>query len=102
LDEAGRTALRATVSVLRPPNTEWSAAMHEASWAALTTGRIRAAASAQLLAVRSFRSGGLDATDGAEGVWNMISGYLQATVVSDVLSNDVRDLLSTPWLRAIG
>jgi hypothetical protein len=101
LSALDRDRLRATVAVLRPPVGEWSQAMHEASWAAFTTGRIRAAAAAQLLAVQAFAASGLDATDGAEGVWNAISGHVHATVVADVLPDAVRNVLADTWRRAI-
>jgi hypothetical protein len=98
-DDRGR--LRAATGLLRASTTEWAAAVHEASWATLTTGRIRASAAAQLLAVRAFGRGGLDASDGAEGVWNAVSGHLHATVVADVLPDDARHRLAAIWHAAL-
>lgn len=102
LDADGRDRLRQVNSLLGPGGSEWAQAVHEASWAAFTTGRIRAAASAQLLATQAFRAGGLDAADGAEGVWNMISGHVQACVVADVLPSDVQHRLARGWRSALG
>ena len=98
----GRDRLRQVNSLLGPGGSDWAQAVHEASWAAFTTGRIRAAASAQLLAVQAFRAGGLDATDGAEGVWNMISGHVQACVVADVLPTTIQQDLARGWRSALG
>ncbi|HEX2902838.1 MAG TPA: hypothetical protein VHO01_05210, partial [Jatrophihabitans sp.] len=100
LDPDGRDRLRQVSSLLGPGGAEWAQSVHEASWAAFSTGRIRAAASAQLLAVQAFRAGGLTAADGAEGVWNMISGHVQACVVADVLPEEVRHRLGRGWRAA--
>jgi hypothetical protein len=98
MDDTDRARLRAATAVLRPSaSTEWTDAMHEASWAAFTTGRIRAAAAAQLFAVRSYFDGGLDAHDGAEGLWNVISGCVQGSVVADVLPDQVAAALHRVW-----
>jgi hypothetical protein len=98
MDSADRAGLRAATAVLRPSSTtEWAAAMHEASWAALTTGRVRAAAAAQFLAVRAYASSGFDAADGSEGVWNVISGAVHAGVVADVLPDDLARRLTEVW-----
>lgn len=98
----GRNRLRQVNTLLGPGGSEWAQAVHEASWAAFTTGRIRAAASAQLLAVQAFRAGGLDAADGAEGIWNLISGHVQACVVADVLPSELQQRLGRGWRSALG
>jgi hypothetical protein len=98
----GRARLRTVNTVSRPGGAAWAEAVHEASWAALTTGRIRAAATAQLLAAQAFTDGGLDAADGADGVWNLISGYVHALVVSDVLPATTLDGLAYGWQAALG
>ena len=93
-----RARLRAATMVLRPSSSvAWSEAMHDASWAAFTTGRVRAAAAAQLFAVRAFFSSGFDAADGADGIWNVISGCVQAGVVDDVLPDVFADVLTRVW-----
>lgn len=101
LSAEDRDRLRA-VNAAQPSSTgDWSQAVHEASWAALATGRIRAAASVQLLAVRAFARSGFDALDGADGLWNAVSGHLQACVVADVLPEATRVLLASTWTTAL-
>jgi hypothetical protein len=102
LDEDDRTRLRATSALRRAASNEWANAVHEASWATVTTGRTRACAATQLLAVRAFTAGGLDALDGAEGVWNAVSGHLHATVVADVLEDATAHRLARVWDEALG
>ncbi|MFB9376966.1 hypothetical protein ACFFKU_02840 [Kineococcus gynurae] len=102
LHGADRAALRAAAGTDRPCGTEWASAVHEASWAVHLTGRTRTAAAAQLLAVRAFRAGGLDATDGADGLWNIVSGVVHAEVVVDVLSYDARAILVRVWDSVFG
>ena len=98
ISSSDRARLRAATMVLRPSSSAaWSEAMHDASWAAFTTGRVRAAAAAQLLAVRAFFSSGFDAADGADGIWNVISGCVQAGVVDDVLPDVFADSLTRVW-----
>jgi hypothetical protein len=102
LDPTGRARLRAVNNEPAPGPSSWAEAVHEASWAALTTGRIRSAAAAQLQAVQAFRYGGLDATDGVEGIWNLVSGHVHACVVADVLPAQTRESLAAGWHRAFG
>ena len=76
--------------------------MNEASWAAHLSGRIRDAAIAQLSAVSAFRRAGFSHADGARGVWNAVSGLVQATVVEDLLDDDHYDVLVRPWRLVTG
>jgi hypothetical protein len=101
LDSAGRDQFRRTADGLRAVGQEWAAAVHEASWAALTTGRIRAAATAQLLGVQAFRTAGFTAADGAEGLWNTVSGHIQAEAMGDVLSAETYSYLTRTWRAAL-
>lgn len=101
LDADGRRRLRTVGELMRPIGSDWAAAVHEAAWAAMTTGRIRAAASAQLLGVKAFQAAGFTATDGAEGLWNTISGHIQAEVLSDVLAEKSYDYLTRTWSAAL-
>lgn len=96
-----RVRLRLASAELGRIAGEWSHAMHEASWAALTTGRIRVAAAAQLLTVQAFSSSGFDPDTRIDGLWNAVSGHIHATVVADVLQDDVRELLGSVWREAI-
>jgi len=78
---------------------EWSRAMHEACWAAHVSGRTRVTAAAQLLAVRALDDGGFTAADAAGGVWNAVSGVVQALAVADVLGAEPLGVLLAPWRR---
>jgi len=98
----GRSRLREVNGLLGSSGSAWAEAVHEASWAAFTTGRIRTAATAQFRAVQAFIAGGLTAADGAEGVWNLISGHVQASVVADVLPQETLTLLGRGWWAALG
>lgn len=102
LDGTDRACLRAICDADRPSAGEWAGAVHDASWAVHLSDRTRTAAAAQLLAVRAFRAGGLDAADGAAGAWNVVSGVVHAEVVADLLSSDARDVLLRPWEQAFG
>jgi hypothetical protein len=99
-DDDTRLRLRA-VTKLRPTAGErWAQAVHDAAWAAFTTGRIRAAATAQLMGVGAFRAGGFDARDGADGVWNVVSAHIQGLVLGDVLGWETRTELAANWSLA--
>ncbi|UQX89587.1 hypothetical protein M6D93_06160 [Jatrophihabitans telluris] len=100
--DSDRARLRTIGQVMRASGSQWAEAVHDASWAAYTTGRVRAAAMAQLLGVQAFRAGGFDATDGAEGLWNLVSGHLQACVMGDVLSDETLTTLTRAWTAAFG
>ncbi|NAZ84126.1 hypothetical protein GTR02_20160 [Kineococcus sp. R8] len=102
LDGTDRACLRAAADGDRAVGGEWAAAVHEASWAVHLSGRTRSAAVAQLLAVRAFRAGGLDAADAAGGLWNLVSGVVHAEVVADLLPGEARDVLLRPWDAAFG
>ncbi|GAB2462068.1 hypothetical protein [Jatrophihabitans fulvus] len=79
----------------------WAAAVHDASWAVYLAGRLRPAAAAQLLTVRAFAAAGLTARDGAYGVWNVLSGAVQATVVADLLGEDAATRLTATLHKAL-
>ncbi|WP_432485774.1 hypothetical protein [Kineococcus esterisolvens] len=102
LDGTDRACLRAVADTHRPGGGEWASAVHDASWAVHLSGRVRTAAAAQMLAVRAFRAGGLDAADGAGGLWNVVSGVVHAEVVADVLASETREVLLRPWRAAFG
>ena len=73
--------------------------MHDASWAVHLSGRLRAAAEAQLCGVISFGLAGLRPRDAAYGSWNALSGVLQALTVADLLPDAHRDVLLRPLAR---
>jgi hypothetical protein len=83
-------------------DADWSARMHAAAWAGYLSGRLRPAATAQLQAVRALRACGVDAAAAARGVWNSISGCLQAVVVHDLLDEVTYGVLVAPWEGAVG
>ncbi|WP_146099564.1 hypothetical protein [Kineococcus xinjiangensis] len=100
MDAEDRACLRAAAQAVRASGGEWASAVHDASWAVHLSDRVRTAAEAQMLAVRAFRAGGLDAGDGASGVWNVVSGALHAEVVADLLGGESRERLMRPWEAA--
>jgi hypothetical protein len=81
---------------------DWSARMHAAAWAGYLSGRLRPAATAQFQAVRALRACGVDAASAARGVWNAISGCLQAVAVHDLLDEVTYGVLVAPWETAVG
>jgi hypothetical protein len=81
---------------------DWSARMHAAAWAGYLSGRLRPAATAQFQAVRALRACGVDAAAAARGVWNAISGCLQAVAVHDLLDEVTYGVLVAPWESAVG
>ena len=102
LDDAGRARWRAAVDEGRAEHRPWAAAMHEASWAAHVSGRIRALATAQLHAVQAFLDGGFDLHDGAAGAWNAVAGCVQGIAMGDLVDDASLAVLRAPWLRATG
>jgi hypothetical protein len=100
LDEAGRTRWRAAVDEGRGDHRSWAGAMHEAAWAAHVSGRTRALATTQLMAVQAFLDGGFTGRDGAHGVWNAVAGCVQGLAMADLLDDRSVELLRTPWNRA--
>jgi hypothetical protein len=101
-DEADRTEWRTAVDLLRSGQGAWTAAMHDAGWAAHLAGRTRTAARVQMLAVGAFRAAGFTPADAAHGSWNALSGVLQALVVIDLLGDDEAATLLRPWHLARG
>lgn len=81
--------------------SDWGRCMHAAAWAAYLAGRIRPAAATQFQAVRALRAAGIDAGLVARGVWNAITGCLQAIVMHDLLDEVNYGVLVAPWETAI-
>ncbi|HEX8344042.1 MAG TPA: hypothetical protein VF657_04755 [Actinoplanes sp.] len=80
----------------------WSPAVHSASWAAYLSDRIRTAAAAQMLLVQAIDTAGIPLADRAGGVWNMLSGAVQALVVRDLLDTATAHRLLAPVVAALG
>jgi hypothetical protein len=102
LDEAGRRRWRIAVDAVRTQRRPWAAAMHGASWAAHVSGRTRTLAATQLMAVQAFADGGFTARDGAEGVWNALSGCVQGLAMADLLDDESLAVLGEPWVLVTG
>lgn len=97
-----RDAWRQAADRLRARTDVWAPAMHDAAWALHLCGRIRMSGVCQLEAVRAFHRAGFTARDGSYGVWNAISGVVQAQVVQDLLSDHARQTLLRPWMAVYG
>jgi len=99
-DEDVRRRWRQVVDDLRTHTAHWAPAMHQATWALSLTERLRVACDAQLAGVIAFGRAGFGAQDAAYGVWNALSGVLQARAVGDLLPAPEADVLLRPW-RAV-
>ena len=80
----------------------WSPAVHSASWAAYLSDRVRTAAAAQMLLVQAVDTAQIPLADRAGGVWNMLSGAVQALVVRDLLDTATAHRLLSPVVAALG
>jgi hypothetical protein len=80
----------------------WSPAVHSASWAAYLSDRVRTAAAAQMLLVQAIDTASIPLGDRAGGVWNMLSGAVQALVVRDLLDTATAHRLLAPAVAALG
>jgi hypothetical protein len=80
----------------------WSSAVHSASWAAYLSDRVRTAAAAQMLLVQAVDTADIPLADRAGGVWNMLSGAVQALVVRDLLDTSTAHRLLAPVVAALG
>ena len=94
-------AWQGAADAVREGSGAWARSMHAACWAAEVSGRTRATATAQLLAVRSLAAAGVTAAQAAGGLWNAAAGVVQALVVADLLDDDGSERLLAPW-RAVG
>jgi hypothetical protein len=80
----------------------WSPAVHSASWAAYLSDRVRTAAAAQMLLVQAIDTAAIPLAERAGGVWNMLSGAVQALVVRDLLDTATAHRLLAPVIGALG
>ena len=94
--------LAAASGKARPALADWAAAVHSASWSVFVAGRVRASAAAQLMLVRAVESAGIPVADRASGVWNLLSGAVQALVVRDVLDGPTLYRLLDPVVSVLG
>ncbi|WP_148575788.1 hypothetical protein [Nocardioides caldifontis] len=79
----------------------WAPAMHSATWAVQLSGRVREAAAAQLRAVRVLVDAGVTPSEAARGLWNFVSGALQASVAGDLVDEDTELRLVLPLTSAL-
>lgn len=82
--------------------TVWSAAVHSASWAAYLSDRIRTAAAGQLLLVQALDHEVITVGERAGGVWNLLSGAVQAVIVRDLLDTATAHRLLAPVIAVLG
>jgi hypothetical protein len=87
---------------IRRDPISWAPAVHSASWAVHMSGRVRAAAAAQLCLVQALDVGGVPIADRAAGAWSLLSGAVQALVVRDLLDADTMHRLLSGYLLALG
>jgi hypothetical protein len=99
---AGLTRLTQSADDARRNAGGWSPAVHSASWAAYLSDRVRTAAAAQMLLVQAIDTGAIPLSDRAGGVWNMLSGAVQALVVRDLLDTATAHRLLAPVVAALG
>jgi hypothetical protein len=86
----------------RPALADWASAVHSASWSVFVAGRVRASAAAQLMLVQAVENAGVPVADRAGGVWNLLSGAVQALVVRDVLDGPTLYRLLDPVVSVLG
>jgi hypothetical protein len=86
----------------RPALADWASAVHSASWSVFVAGRVRASAAAQLMLVLAVENAGVPVADRAGGVWNLLSGAVQALVVRDVLDGPTLYRLLDPVVSVLG
>ncbi len=76
--------------------------MHEATGALGVVDRLHLAADAQLAAAEAFLAAGFTTQDAAYGVWNAVSGSVQAVVSGDLLPAASAHVLLRCWRRVHG
>ena len=86
----------------RKDSASWAPAIHSATWAVHLAGRIREAAAAQFLLVAAVETSGIPVTERAAGVWNLLSGAMQALAARDLVDAATAHRLLSPVLAALG
>lgn len=100
-DDARRLSIASDEARARE-GVAWAGAVHAASWAAHISDRVRVAATGQLLLVQALDHEAVTLADRAGGVWNTLSGAVQAVVVRDLLDEDTTHRLLAPVIGALG
>jgi hypothetical protein len=101
LSGAEMQSLNKVTDTARPGLSDWAPAVHSASWAVFLSGRVRAGAAAQLLLVQALDRSGVPVADRAGGVWNLLSGAVQALMVRDLLDSATSRRLLDPYFTAL-
>ncbi|WP_238016291.1 hypothetical protein KZZ52_53575 [Dactylosporangium sp. AC04546] len=102
LTRAEMQQLNKVTDSARPGLSDWAPAVHSASWAVFLAGRVRSGAAAQLLLVQALDRSGVPVGDRAGGVWNLLSGAVQAIMVRDLLDSATARRLLDPYFTAMG
>ncbi len=101
-DRADRAALSRSGERWRDRSPGWAEAVQEAGSAVALTGRVRAAASAQLLLVLAVREADWPVAALAGGDWNVLSGAAHALAALDLLPVSVAERLLAPCEEVFG
>ncbi|GAA3397744.1 hypothetical protein [Cryptosporangium minutisporangium] len=86
----------------RRESASWAPAIHSASWAVHLAGRVREAAAGQFLLVQAVETSGIPVTERAAGVWNLLSGAVQALAARDLVDAATAHRLLGPVLATLG
>ncbi|MFI5953558.1 hypothetical protein [Cryptosporangium sp. NPDC051539] len=86
----------------RRDSAGWAPAIHSASWAVHLAGRVREAAAAQFLLVQAVETSGIPVTERAAGVWNLLSGAVQALAARDLVDAATAHRLLSPVIATLG
>lgn len=102
LSQQDGTRLYQAVEAARRESANWAPAIHSASWAVHLAGRVREAAAAQFLLVQAVETSGISVTERAAGVWNLLSGAVQALAARDLVDAATAHRLLGPVLATLG
>ncbi|SHN42105.1 hypothetical protein [Cryptosporangium aurantiacum] len=86
----------------RRESASWAPAIHSASWAVHLADRVREAAAGQFLLVQAVETSGIPVTERAAGVWNLLSGAVQALAARDLVDAETAHRLLGPVLSTLG
>ena len=102
LSQHDATRLAKAAEAARREASSWAPAIHSASWAVHLAGRVREAAAGQFLLVQAVETSGIPVTERAAGVWNLLSGAVQALAARDLVDAATAHRLLGPVLATLG
>ena len=102
LSQQDATRLTKAAQEARRDAASWAPAIHSASWAVHLADRVRPAAAGQFLLVQAVETSGISVTDRAAGVWNLLSGAVQALAARDLVDAATAHRLLGPVLATLG